>query len=138
MVVSVVNLITKVYPSLADVYAQVTEVNEETGETINIWDYDNPMTIKCNVYAINPQDSLEQFGEFYNKKIFLKIEYPSDVIRLSDQVGRLRRKDNGVHYYGSSLRPMVFNVSGISAQVDQLGNATGYAAYLEYYRTLEL
>lgn len=37
------SLIPKSYPSYVDVYAKVYEVDWETGETIDGWDYENPM-----------------------------------------------------------------------------------------------
>lgn len=133
-----VRLITKTYPSLVDVYAKITEVNEETGEVINTWDYENPVTIPCNVTAINPQESLERFSADYEKKVFLKIEHPTDAVKLSDQAGNLRRKDEQVYYYGAPRAPMIFNVSGISTQVDILGNAVCHVSYLEYFGTYEI
>lgn len=124
-------LITKSYPSLLDVYARITEVNEETGETINTWDYDNPVPTPCNVVAINPQDSLERFGETYTKKVFLKIEVPR-TLNFSDRVGNLRNKAQTKFYYTELDNPMIFNVSGLSSQVDIMGNLVAYEAYLEY------
>lgn len=114
----------------------MTESDEETGEIVSYWDYDNPRTVSCNVTAINPQNSLEQFGTQYAKKVFLKIECPDNVLHLSDQAGNLRRYDEQAYYYGTIDNPYVFDVSGLSTQVDVFGNLVCYVGYLEYRTTL--
>lgn len=133
-----VRLITKTYPSLADVYPNISVLNEETGENEQTWDYLNPRTIECNVTAINPQNSLEQFGLHYTKKVFLKIEFHDGSIGLTDQVGNLRHKNERHFYYGTAVKFYVFNVSGVSTQVDLLGNRVCNAGYIEYVTTLIL
>jgi len=136
----VVKLITKRYPSLVDLYEKVEVYNEELGTSDSYWDYDNPTTVACNVTSLEPDDSLEQFGAEYTKRILVKIEYAANDIILRHQAGNLRSKDGSQRYYvvdypdGSGTA--IFNVSGINTQIDVLGNLVCYMAYLEYSRTI--
>lgn len=134
-----VRLLTKTYPSLIDIYERTEEYNEELGTPVYDWDYMNPTTVPCNVTSLSPDNSLEQFGESYTKKIFVKIEYPKNDIFLTHQAGNLRSKDESQRYYVlNEAEPgtVIFNVSGINTQIDVLGNLVCYVAYLEYSRTI--
>lgn len=132
-----VKLITKRYPSLVDIYEKIEVFNEELGVYDSYYDYDNPTTVACNVTSLEPDDSLEQFGAEYTKKIFVKIEYAANDITLRHQAGNLRSKDGSQKYYvvdytdGPGIS--VFNVSGVNVQIDVLGNRVCYVAYLEYF-----
>ena len=139
MVVVLMRLLTKSYPSLMDVYERTEEFNDETGGVVYDWDYNNPVTMPCNITSLSPDNSLEQFGEFYTKKIFVKVEYPKNDIFLSNQAGNLRSRDESYRYYVLNESPpgtVIFNVSGINTQIDVLGNLVCYVAYLEYTRTI--
>ena len=132
-----VKLITKVYPSLIDIYPYVPLVNDETGEVEPGWDYQNPVTVLCNISSLQPDNSLEQFGSEYTKKIYVKIEYATNKITLRHQAGNLRSKNGRDKYYAVDDALMIFNVSGVNTQIDQLGNLVCHVAYLEYYATLD-
>lgn len=129
-----VKLITKRYPSLADLYEKVEVFNEELGTYSYDWDYSNPKTVACNVTSLEPDNSLEQFGAEYTNKIFVKIEYATNVITLRHQAGNLRTKDGSSKYYyidDNAPGNYIFNVSGVNTQIDALGNLVCYVAYLE-------
>ena len=62
VVVVLVRLITKSYPSLVDIYEQIQIFNEELGVPVIEYDYENPTSVACNVTSLEPDNSLEQFG----------------------------------------------------------------------------
>ncbi|MCZ4563126.1 hypothetical protein O4160_19975 [Rhodococcus sp. IEGM 1401] len=132
--VVLVKLITKRYPSLVDIYEKIEVFNEELGTYDSYWDYDNPISVACNVTSLEPDNSLEQFGAEYTNKIFVKIEYATNDITLRHQAGNLRSKDGlSKYYYIDDDAPgnYSFNVSGVNAQIDALGNLVCHVAYLE-------
>ncbi|WP_141485926.1 hypothetical protein [Rhodococcus sp. WS3] len=65
----------------------------ETGSAERKWNYLEPETVPCAVVALNPEDSLEQFGKEYTKKKFVKLENSAGQFELSQQAGNLRSKD---------------------------------------------
>ncbi len=131
-----VNLITKSYPSLVDIYSVTGELNPETGEFEEVINWDEPKTAQCNVTDVEPESNLERFGQVYTNSVFIKIELPDNVLDLSHVVGNLRSKDERRFYYGTSTQFMTFNVSGLSAQVDLMGNIVCYVAYCRFLTTL--
>ncbi|MCZ4079579.1 hypothetical protein O1W68_16645 [Rhodococcus sp. H36-A4] len=128
-------LITKSYPSLVDIYERREVYNEELGSHAYDWDYTNFGTIYCNVTSLKPESSLEVFSETYTRKLFAKLEFPNNDIKLSNQVGNIRSKDGKQLYYTQNnaiVSTMIFNVSSMNTQVDVLGNLVCHTAYLEY------
>lgn len=125
-----VNLLTKRYSGLIDIYTQSVTINPETNETVRNWNYAMPKTIRCNATSIKAEDSLEQFAQEYRKKLYVLIESPTP-IRLRNQAGNIRNRFGEPYYPGDGVT--VFNVSSINTQIDALGNTVCFEAYLEYY-----
>ena len=124
----------KLYPSLIDIYTQRTVIDPDTNETVRDWDYLEYDTVECVIAAVNPEDSLEQFGKDYANKKFVRVEVPLGEWSLDQRAGNLRSK-HGEYYYqswnGQRYEPDLFNVSGLATQVDINGRIVGYELYLE-------
>ncbi|MDJ0395906.1 hypothetical protein QMK17_21540 [Rhodococcus sp. G-MC3] len=124
----------KLYPSLIDIYTQRTMYDPDTGETVRDWDYLEYDTVECVIAAVNPEDSLEQFGPEYSDKKFVRVELAVGEWSLSQRAGNLRSKQ-GEYYYqswnGQRYEQDLFNVSGLNTQLDIDGRIVGYELYLE-------
>lgn len=131
--------IVRSWPSLVDIYTQTTSYDPESLETVRKWNYLNPETVECNVVALSPEDSLEQFGKEYTKKKFVKLEIPTGQFDLGQQAGNLRSKDGTQRYYqrfvDGQFYPEVFNISNIGTRIDFNGQIDCYELYLELYAT---
>lgn len=91
-------------------------------------------TIECVIAAVNPEDTLEQFGKEYVNKKFVRVEVPVGEWSLDQRAGNLRSK-HGESYYqswnGQRYEQDSFNVSGLNTQLDINGRIVGYELYLE-------
>ncbi|EQM33014.1 hypothetical protein N601_13585 [Rhodococcus erythropolis DN1] len=129
--------IVRTWPSLVDIYTQRVTFDPETGSAERKWNYLDPETVPCNVVALNPEDSLEQFGAEYTKKKFVKLEIPTGQFELSQQAGNLRSKDGKQRYYDhlidNEFYPEVFNISNIGTRIDLNGQIDCYELYLELF-----
>lgn len=122
------SLIPKSYPSYVDVYAKVYEVDWETGETIDGWDYENPQTYRCNVTSLKPDNALEEFGADYWKTMPVKVEL-RELIPMDSRMGNLRNALDGDRYFEN----MVFNIVNVNTQIDLLGNTVCHELYGELF-----
>ncbi len=120
------SLIPKSYPSYVDVYVKVYEVDWETGESIERWDYENPRTYRCNVTSLKPDNALEVFGANYWKTMPVKVELP-ELIPLNSRMGNMR----SARYDGQYFPGLVFNIVNVNTQIDILGNAVCHELYGE-------
>ncbi|MDI9915497.1 hypothetical protein [Rhodococcus sp. IEGM 1379] len=134
MVAVVMQLMPKTYPSLIDVYTQSVRIDPRTNETIREWNYLDPETVRCNVVALKPKETLEIFGKLYENKKFIKIETATK-FDLSQQAGNIRSR-RSAPYFQPYDDPYVFNISNVNTQIDQLGNIVCFELYLEYFRTM--
>ncbi|WP_064688220.1 hypothetical protein [Rhodococcus qingshengii] len=134
MVVVVMQLIPKSYPSLIDIYTQSVHIDPSTNETIREWNYLDPETVRCNVVALRPKETLEIFGKEYENEKFVKVETATK-FDLSQQAGNLRTLRSGP-YFQPFDNPYVFNISNVNTQIDQLGNIVCYELYLDFSATL--
>lgn len=120
------SLMPKSYPSYVDVYEKITETNEETGETISTWDYENPRTYRCNVTSMKPDNALKVFGSDYWKTMPIKVEL-RELIPLNSQMGNMRSDK----YDGQYFPGMLFNIVNVNTQIDILGNTVCHELYGE-------
>ncbi len=124
-------LAAKAYPSRFDVYTSTNAQDPDTGSNTTSWNYLTPETYDCNVASLRPQSNLETFGASYLDSEFIKIETNVDPsnFTLAQRVGNLRSKQ-GSHYYRTPAgKPLVFDVSGISPQIDATGRVVSVALY---------
>ncbi len=121
-----VRLIPKSFPSYVDVYEKIHEINEETGETLSIWDYENPTTLRCNVTSLKPDLALEEFSADYWKTMPIKVEL-RELVPLNSRMGNMRRN----RYEGQYFPGRIFNISNVNTQIDILGNAVCHELYGE-------
>lgn len=120
------SLMPKSYPSYVDVYEKITETNEETGETISTWDYENPRLYRCNVTSLKPDNALEVFGSDYWKTMPIKVEL-RELIPLNSRMGNMRSDK----YDGQYFPGLVFNIVNVNTQIDILGNTVCHELYGE-------
>jgi len=129
-------LAAKQYPGLVDVYEQTTMQDPITGETVHVWDYDNPTTYVCNFMSL--KGHTEEFGETYSDSDAVKLEvkpYDGSFINLSMRFGNIRmRLDETENYYEWVGRrfpdvPYYFNLDGMNPQVDTRGRIVSVEVY---------
>lgn len=124
----------RTYPSLIDIYTQRTITDPDTNETVRDWDYLEYDTVECLIAAVNPEDTLEQFGKEYANKKFVRVELPVGEWSLDQRAGNLRSKCGESYYQswnGQHYEQDIFNVSGLNTQLDINGRIVGYELYLE-------
>lgn len=124
--VALVRLIPKSFPSYVDVYEKISEINWETGESLDTWNYEHPMTLRCNVTSLKPDLALEEFSAEYWKTMPVKVEL-AERVSLNSRIGYLRSSLESGEYFPGSL----FNIVNVNTQIDILGNAVCHELYGE-------
>lgn len=119
-------LIPKSFPSYVDVYEKIREVNWETGETLDTWNYEHPITLRCNVTSLKPDLALEEFSANYWKTMPVKVEL-DEPVSLNSRMGNLRSSLNAGEYFPG----MEFNIINVNTQIDILGNVVCHELYGE-------
>lgn len=119
----------KTYPSLVDVYFQITRRHPVTQEIIREWKYDEPLTFRCNYM------SLSGHAEQYQKTLYeamddIRVEVlpqHAEQITLAMRFGNLRNaNDPSEQYYRwvgqrTDGAPYYFNISAMHPKVDGIG-----------------
>lgn len=126
VVVALVRLIPKSFPSYVDVYEKISEINWETGESLDTWNYEHPMTLRCNVTSLKPDLALEEFSAEYWKTMPVKVEL-AERVNLNSRIGYLRSSLESGEYFPGSL----FNIVNVNTQIDILGNTVCHELYGE-------